>query len=529
MRRYEFYSTRSSLFVRIMLFLVSIFKSVWPFFVWAIVSLLYGLFVGLAAVVLPPTAVFGLVAIAAIILLWAMPELPVIPLGLSRNIFITMIIVDLCVPAYYAISLPGLPWISARRVFIFSFIILFAIICGGSSSVRRVIASVFTSNKPIFFCIIGYIFMSFVSIFTSISPSTSFAVLADSILSWYLPALGAVLFLQSKSQIVFFMKIICCCCLFVTIGGVVSFLIHRNVFLALLPSWIVDAMLQNSPAFERMISGGVSDRNGMYRSESIFGVSLSFAEFEAMILCIGYFFILDKGTIYSKLIGFLTVASVGIGVFVSGSRGGYMASIVGSAAFCAIMIARSLRFGGRSLVPGIVLSTALIGFALLLTAVFTVPAVHNRVLGGGADRYSDEARIEQWELGIPKIQSNPITGHGLGMGGVVVGYHADTPNPTIDSYVLSILVETGVPGLVFFVGIVVFGVITGLKIALIDGGSSGVMASALAGSIAAFGFYRIALSQLENFTLFFLIVALVMNLNTQIKKEVTSTAVARTA
>ena len=189
-------------------------------------------------------------AMPAIVLLWAMPELPVIPLGLSRNIFITMIIVDLCVPAYYAISLPGLPWISARRVFIFSFIILFAIICGGSSSARRVIANVFTSNKPLFFCIIGYIFMSFVSIFTSISPSTSFAVLADSILSWYLPALGAVLFLQPKAKIVFFMKIICYCCLFVTIGGVVSFLIHRNVFLALLPSWIVDAMLQNSPAFE---------------------------------------------------------------------------------------------------------------------------------------------------------------------------------------------------------------------------------------------------------------------------------------
>ena len=46
---------------------------------WALTAILLGCLIGLMAVVLPPMSVFGVVAFAVLILLWAMPDCPPSP------------------------------------------------------------------------------------------------------------------------------------------------------------------------------------------------------------------------------------------------------------------------------------------------------------------------------------------------------------------------------------------------------------------------------------------------------------------
>ena len=490
-------------------------RAIAPSVAWAFASLLLGTLIGLMAVILPPMAVFGFVAIVAIVLIWAIPEAPIISLRTCRILLFVMIITDLSIPAYYAISLPALPWISLRRIAILLFLLSFLVILGSSSAARREVVETIKYNKLTAYFIVGYAGMCFLSIFTSVNPAVSITSFVDNILLWYIPLIGAFLFIRRYSDAIYLLRVVCFCCLFVTFGGIASFIFHKNVFIQILPSWVINAMVENTPVFERMLTGAVADRNGFYRAESIFSVSLSFAEFEAIMLCIGYFFSFKLHPMRDRVIGGITVFMALVGIFVSGSRGGYMSGIFGTVVFSGVVIARMLRFGSRSLAPWMVMILAGLGFAALFGAVFTVPAVHNRVLGGGADAYSNQARIEQWELGIPKIESNPITGHGLGMGGAVVGYHAFTSRPTIDSYVLSVLVETGVPGLIFIFGAIMSAIYTGVNLAWRSSGVEGALGCALAGALSAFLFYRIGLAQVENFTLVFLIIAILMNARRQ--------------
>ncbi len=132
--------------------------------------------------------------------------------------------------------------------------------------------------------------------------------------------------------------------------------------------------------------------------------------------------------------------------------------------------------------------------------------MHDMVLGGAAQAGSTEARYGQWIAAIPFIKSNPITGHGFGLGGYVI-------DSSIDSYVLSLLIETGIPGLMFFAGLLLIPVWFGLRNYLSDVSEAGAAAGAVACSFVAFTSNRLVLSQKENHMLIFSLLAIVVVLN----------------
>ncbi len=483
-----------------------------PFVVWSVVAVALGLIVGFAAVILPPTGAFGIVAVAGLVLLWAMPDLRTVPDQMIRRLLFLALIVDLCVPNYYTIQVAALPWISARRIVTFLLIVVFAIAFSGSSSARSRMATILRDSPIIAICAIGYFVMAFVSIFTSINPPTSISGLTDAVLSWYVPLMVVLYVVRSEEDVLTLARVLCWCAIFVTCAGAVEFALQKNIFVALMPHSLVDQLASANPSFERMITVA-QFRNGLYRAEATYNTPLSFGEFEAMILPVGYFFLIHSTKGRDTLFGVLVTDACLIGVFCSGSRGGYMASIFATAAFSALLVGRSARFDRRSLAPVLLAVVAVAGFATLIGLIEFSTRIRNSVTGGGADYYSNEARYEQWQLGIPRILSNPITGHGFDLSGEVVGYHAETGMGTIDSYVLSTLVETGVPGFVFFFSMVFAAAGRGVRQYLLIPSRSGALAGAFGCALLGFGAYRFALSQHENFTLLYAMVGLIMFLN----------------
>ena len=124
---------------------------------WSIAILLIGLLTGAMAVILPPMASIGVVALVGVVLLWAMPELQIVPDGLLRKMFFVMVFVQLCVPAYYAIDTGFLPWISVRRFFIGTVILLFCITVAGSKAAREKISEPISNNRLLAFLSFGFL------------------------------------------------------------------------------------------------------------------------------------------------------------------------------------------------------------------------------------------------------------------------------------------------------------------------------------------------------------------------------------
>lgn len=478
-----------------------------PIVAWAIASIFLGLIVGLAAVFLPPLGAFGIVAIAAVVLLWVMPDLPLVWPSLIRKTFFVMLIADLCVPNYYAVQFGGLPWLSARRLATFALIAPFLIAIAASSDVRRRIAERVGASSLIVICVAGYLFMAVLSLFTSATPSESMTTLVEALLSWYVPFFAMIYIVRDYDDAVFILKIICCCAVFVTAMGLVEFFEHRNIFVDIFPRGMLQQLIENNPNLAMLLPDDANHfRNGLYRAESAFVTPLSFGEFEIIVIPIGLFFALYRRSSFEKSLGWATVFGGIIGIFCSGSRGGYIGVLFSVAVFVAVWSIRKAVDNKASLAPAIVGLTGVVSFTFLIGLILFWKRAHNIVLGGGDAAASNQGRYAQWVAGIPLIRSNPITGHGFAAGGYVI-------NSSIDSYVLSVLLETGIPGLVFFVGLAVLPIWYGLRNFVSDMSESGAVAGALACSFIAFSLNRLVLSQRENHMLIFSLLAIVVIMN----------------
>ena len=77
---------------------------------------------------------------------------------------------------------------------------------------------------------------------------------------------------------------------------------------------------------------------------------------------------------------------------------------------------------------------------------------------------------------------------------------------------ISLLVETGVPGFLFFYGSLIFAIVLGARKYLPDSSGRGAFAGGLSCSLIAFLVYSTVLSQVENFTLLFLFLGLTIGL-----------------
>ncbi len=477
-----------------------------PIVAWAIASIVLGLVVGLAAVILPPLGAFGIVAIAGVMLLWVMPDLPLVWPRFIRRAFFIMLIADLCVPFYYTVQFPGLPWISARRLATFTLIVPFLLAIAASSDVRRQITERIRSSLLIFICVAGYLVMATLSILTSALPSESMSALVEAVLSWYVPFFAMIYITKDNDDLIFILKIICVCAILITCAGILEFRLQHRFFIDIFPRGMLTTLIENNPQLQALMPSAGDFRNGLFRASSIFVTPLSFGEFEIVVIPIALFFALHRESLFERSLGWAVIFGGILGIFVSGSRGGWVGVIASIAVFVTVWSIRKTMNNRASLAPATVGLTGAITFVVVIGLIIVWPRAHNMVLGGGAQAGSTEARYEQWIHALPFIKSNPITGHGFALGGYMI-------ESSIDSYVVSLLVETGILGFVFFAGMMLLPIWYGVRSYLSDMSESGALAGALACSFIAFTSNRLVLSQRENHMLVFSLLAIVVVLN----------------
>jgi hypothetical protein len=468
---------------------------------WVVTAIFLGIIIGYGAIIFPPAGTFGFVAAAGAILLWVTPDLSLVTDKLVRRALYFCTVVVLCVPSYYAVIIPALPHISIRRIATVPLIVIWMFYISTSAEARAHVISVMRNAKAIFIGAVGFLVMLFLSILTSVEPFASLSAMTDFLLEWYVPFFAVLTVLRTDREILIYLRIICVSAIFISILGVAELLTERNLMVDLLPDPIYQNLMQDW-AFKQMIETP-QFRNGLFRAPSVFGVSLSLGEFGAMIAPLGAFFLLQGRGAADRIFGFMVGTAGVLCVVAGGSRGGYSSLIVGMVVFVGLWALRERKLNPAGLMAPAIMTAGAAGFTALFILFIVWQRAYNTIFGD-----IDPGRQEQWRLAIPQIMSNPVTGHGFAEGARVVGY-GPKEAPSLDSYVLSLLVETGVPGFVLFVLAVGAALYIAARANVVDPTQRGAMNGALASALGAFLMYRLALSQAENHALMFWMCAMI--------------------
>src|SRR5208282_5335335 len=123
----------------------------------------------------------------------------------------------------------------------------------------------------------------FLSLFTSINFGGSLSSATDLVLEVYVPFLAIVFVVRTYEEVLTLVRATCVCALLVAVAGMIEFKVEHRYFIEIIPTSILASLMEHNPSFAEIVNSSPY-RNGLYRASSIFRTSLSFGQFEAMMV-----------------------------------------------------------------------------------------------------------------------------------------------------------------------------------------------------------------------------------------------------
>ncbi|MBA3897703.1 MAG: O-antigen ligase family protein [Sphingomonadaceae bacterium] len=433
------------------------------------------------------------IVVLALTVIWALPEIGHAPVRLVNRLFYLLFGVMLLWPNYIALDFGGLPWISLRRIVVAPLILLFLIALSVSRAFRKQLTDVLVTIPAMWKLMVFFVAVQTLSIGMSTAPLASIKLWLNDQAFWTAVFFICAYVFAREGAITRWVKLMVCIAIVLSIVGVVEARAQHVLWLNHIPSFLrID-----DQAVQEMLKAHF--RDGGYRASSTFTVPLAFAEFLAVMTPFVAHYVVTTRTTVERVFFVLADLLIFIAILTTGARLGIVGFLAGHLCYIFLWSVRKWRWGGRSLIgPTLTIPYPLLAFAFVLSAIY-VPAVHNRVLGGGSSGFSDDARKIQYQMARPKWLHSPLIGYGPGESGDVLGFFTEGGVLTVDSYPLSLSLDYGFLGLISFVSMLVIGVVRMVRVATLAAGEASIeMAAPLACAIVVFMTTKLVLSQEDN-------------------------------
>jgi O-antigen ligase len=201
----------------------------------------------------------------------------------------------------------------------------------------------------------------------------------------------------------------------------------------------------------RTLAGTARAATGKYRVLATYSTPLGLSEFLGLVAPFAAHMALTARTNGPRLfaIGYMLVAFYV--VLETDSRLGLISSILSLLLYMLFWaLLQWRRNAGSIIAPAIVLAYPAI-FCVGVASTFAIGRLRAKVWGNGSQSASDQSRVDQWNLALPKLFSHP-QGHGVGQAGSVLNYIGSDGVPTIDSYFINMLLDYGFIGFLLYFG-----------------------------------------------------------------------------
>ena len=485
-------------------------------------SLLYGYYFAANAprLIMPFTVPL---VILAVLTIWALPTGEYAPTRLMGSFYWAFFVAFIVWPNYLAVALPGLPWMTFARITGVPMVILMLISLSVSRGSRQALYENLTDISIVWKMLVAYELLTVLSIAISSLPLVS---------------INKVIVEQLTQTAMFFMS----CYIFRKEGRLETWvycLLGTVFFVCLLGFWeeklgylpwaghIPPFLKVADDTVTRILAGGSRSATGIHRISSVQTTPLGLAELVGLTAPFALHLAVGKYPVVVRVLAFLLIPVFIEAVSLTDARLGFVAMLVAGSLYLLLRSVvqwrevRSSIFG-----PAIVLSYPVI-FCALVSATFLIGRVRGKVWGNGSQAASNDARKAQWRMGIPKVIHDPI-GHGYGQAGNALGYYNAGGIGTIDSYYLSLLLDTGILGFGLYLGMFLGSAwVAATTVIKTPGTREMRLLMPLSVSLVAFIVVKGVLSQDANHPLVFMMMGAIAAMVHRAKNQARDAAVAR--
>jgi len=495
---------------------------------WLLVSLLllFCLIYGFAFAILAPFIVvpFAIpILLLLLLVIWAMPDAAT-PAKTVNFLFFAFFIGLIAWPNYLSISLPGLPWISIIRLTVFPMTLILLYATSVSGEFRETLMRTMSSTPLLWKAVAVLACIETLSVAVSSNPFFS---------------VGKLVVAQTQWTAIFFVS----CYVFLTPGRATKWALciwGLGLWVSVIGIWEdrlgyvpwrnhIPSFFAIDPMAEAFMAGQQRSALGTHRVQSTFTTSLGLSEFLALTLPFVLHFLGKGFRWWMRAAAALTIPVVIYTIVISQSRLGLVGSLVTILSFILIWAVRNRRLEPRNpFWTGIVAAYPVI-FGAIVASTFLVGRIHARVWGNGPQQFSDQSRVEQYHLGIPKILTHPW-GYGIGMGSESLGFADNGGFGTIDSYYILIGLEYGVVGFLIYYGMILLGLYEAGRRSLSSHtlNSESSLLIPIAVTLLNFVVIKSVFAQQDNHSIIFMVlgmlVALIWRDQNQMKSESATTA-----
>lgn len=470
----------------------------------AFFCLAYGFFFALTAPYLL-VAFAAPIAALALLAIWALPERRHVPTKTMEWFFSGALICLVIWPNYLALVLPGLPWITATRLTGTPMALLFLISLSTSTAFRQEVASVAKAIPNLWVWFALFVIVQFATIAFSKSPSASLSKLIIQQQNWVAMALVAAWICRMPGRAERYTQAIFLLIIPILIVAFVEYSQKQLLWNGHVPQFL---KIEDPNIASVVYSSITRSGSGQYRSKAVWPTPLGLGEYVALVTPFAMHFAINKYRLLLRVIAFAVVPLIYYCSRLADARLGVLGFLVSIALYVLFWGAMRFRRNRRDLLAATVIYAYPAALAVAGLAVTSVRSINTLVLGGGATAGSNEARVHQLVMGIPKILTNPI-GHGGGGGGAAMGY-GEGAFVAIDNYYLLLGLEYGVVGLVTFLGIFLLAIIWSFRSVLaltdIDHERELGLLTPIACSLSAFLVIKLVFAQADLHSMMFILV-----------------------
>jgi hypothetical protein len=281
---------------------------------------------------------------------------------------------------------------------------------------------------------------------------------------------------------------------------------------------IPDFLKIDDPTVLKILDGSARATTGIYRVQGPSSTALGFAELLGLSIPFALHILVENRKLIMKAAATIYIPVIIYVILLTDSRLGLVATLFSFLFyFLSWAISRARRNTGDIIAPAILLAYPIF-FVAAVAASFLVQRIRVEIWGGGAQASSDDARIDQWIMGIPKVMSNPI-GYGPGQSAEILGFANRGGTVTIDTYYLSVLLEIGVIGFICYFGLFLRSAWMGVEAVFRERPDGELrLLMPLAVSVVNFVIVKAVLSQDSNHPLAFIMVGAIIALTYRARK-----------